>query len=550
MVGIATHRRYLCSLFIVIIAGVIWFSFLGYRDLIEPDEGRYAEIPREMVATGDWITPRLNGFKYFEKPAFQYWATAISYKLFGQSNATARLWTASFGFLCALFVWYVGAIAFGKNTGFYAFLLTISSFLFTALGHILTLDMSVSVFLVMAIGSLVVAQKKKEIPSQALWWSLLSWCCLAGAVLSKGLIGVVLPAGTLVIYSIWQRDWKLWAEIHLFKAILILLALTVPWFYLVCQRNEEFFHFFFIHEHWERYTTNEAHREGSFFYFIPVFLIGTMPWAGIAINAITKPSFNWRTDKGKPFDAEKFMWTFCVFVFLFFSFGHSKLPPYILPIFPVLAILMGKKIDQQQGMRLNAWLVLAFSVVLLVVGLLATQFANEKNPIDLYAGYRPWIIGSSLLLFLSSICLIRWEKNVNSAVLITSFCALISFQLIGWGFQNIASSRSSKELAEAIYENQLSNVTIYSVDGTYPQSLPFYIKNKIILTGYKGEMAMGIEAEPENWLRDTDEFIKRWKNEKQAVAVIKREDFDKFKTYDIPMRVIYDGPRRIAVAKN
>ena len=92
---------------VIILIGVIWFMLPGYRDLVEPDEGRYAEIPREMVASGDWVTPRLNGFKYFEKPALQYWMTAATFKLFGESNATARLWVMAAGFAGALWMMYV-----------------------------------------------------------------------------------------------------------------------------------------------------------------------------------------------------------------------------------------------------------------------------------------------------------------------------------------------------------------------------------------------------------------------------------------------------------
>ena len=253
------------KLVVAALAAIIWFALLGYRDLIEPDEGRYAEIPREMVASGDWVTPRLNDFKYFEKPALQYWMTAISFKLFGESNASARLWTALIGFVCGLFIWYLGAKLFNPEAGFYGFIITISGLLFVGLGHYLTLDMGVSAFMVLGVGSLALAQSRRDDPVHVRNWMLLGWSMLAGAVLTKGLIGVVLPGGAVVLYSLWQRDWALWKNLHLFKGLLLFLLLTVPWFVAVSLANEEFAEFFFIHEHFDRYTTTAHQREGSIF---------------------------------------------------------------------------------------------------------------------------------------------------------------------------------------------------------------------------------------------------------------------------------------------
>ena len=145
---------------VIVLIGLIWFMLPGYRDLAEPDEGRYAEIPREMVESGDWVTPRLNGFKYFDKPAFQYWMTAATFKLFGESNATARLWVLIISFCCALWVMYVGGRLWGETVGFYAFLILISTLMYVVMGHLLILDMTLSAFMAGALGSLLIAQSQ------------------------------------------------------------------------------------------------------------------------------------------------------------------------------------------------------------------------------------------------------------------------------------------------------------------------------------------------------------------------------------------------------
>ena len=158
---------------------VLWFALLGYRDLIDPDEGRYAEIPREMVATGDWITPRLNGLKYFEKPAFQYWVTASTYVLLGDNTTTARLWVAVIGFLGALWIGFVAVKMYGYDAGLYSFIMTLSGMLYCGLAHYLSVDMTLSVCMVFGISCFVLAQQDRNntIPNRN--WMLLGWSALA-----------------------------------------------------------------------------------------------------------------------------------------------------------------------------------------------------------------------------------------------------------------------------------------------------------------------------------------------------------------------------------
>lgn len=273
-----------------VLAATAWFALLGYRDLIEPDEGRYAEISREMVSTGDWLTPRLNGFKYFEKPALQYWATAAGFELFGIGNTTARLWPALTGFFCALFIWFAGRRLYGPEAGFGALIITLNYPLYVAMGHILTLDMAVSAFMVLGVTSLALAQTLRDQPRRLRNWMLLSWAACGLAVLSKGLIGLVLPGGAVICYSIWQRDWSLWKHLHLGKGLLLFLAITAPWFIAVSLKNPEFAPFFFIHEHFARFTSNVHQRQGAPWFFVPLLLGGTLPWLAVTLKGLFFPA--------------------------------------------------------------------------------------------------------------------------------------------------------------------------------------------------------------------------------------------------------------------
>src|SRR5512137_1780920 len=176
---------------------VLWFGNLEYRDLSDPDEGRYAEIPREMVVTGDWVTPRLNDLKYFEKPALQYWATAALYTVFGVDEWVARLWPALAGVAALALTWFAGRRLFGPRVGLLSALLLGGTLHFVVFAHILTLDMTVTLFLTAAVLGFAVAQRDDASRRERDSWMLMAWAAMGGAVLGKGLIGIVLPAATV-----------------------------------------------------------------------------------------------------------------------------------------------------------------------------------------------------------------------------------------------------------------------------------------------------------------------------------------------------------------
>ena len=177
---------------------ILWFGALDERELFHPDEGRYAEIPREMVASGDWITPRLNGLKYFEKPVLQYWITAVSYLALGREEFVARLWPALSGFLTLFLVYSTGRRLAGVRAGLVAAAVLATTFQFFVFSQILTLDMGLSFFLTLALYGFLASQDLRATAVQQRNWAVLMWVAMALAVLSKGLVGVVLPALVLV----------------------------------------------------------------------------------------------------------------------------------------------------------------------------------------------------------------------------------------------------------------------------------------------------------------------------------------------------------------
>jgi 4-amino-4-deoxy-L-arabinose transferase-like glycosyltransferase len=532
----------------VLLCAVLWFSLLGQRELFDPDEGRYAGIPAAMVDTGDWLTPRLNDFKYFEKPVLQYWGTAVAFKVFGKSNTSARLWTGLLGFSTALFSMLVAFRLYGQRAAIYTFLITVSYLMVVAFGHYLTLDMALSAFLVMGIGSLVIAHSKTSSKNQTRNWMLAGWTALALATLTKGLIAVVLPAATVVVYSLWQRDWMLWKNLHLLKGLLLFFLISAPWFIAVSIANPEFAQFFFIHEHFERYTSEVHKREGPLYYFVPVLLLGVCPWLITSLRSLVKPGFKWLPDNAGQFDPERFMWTFVVVTFCFFSLGQSKLPGYILPVLPFIAVISGGQIASRDRIDADRWVMLFFGLLFLVGVFNIEQLASGHYPAEQWRSYKPWLIGSSVFSLLAFIVLSIKQIERLSAFAIAAFLSLASTLLIVSGANSLAESRSSKVVADIIQQSLPADAPVFSFQ-YYPEAAAFYLGKPITIVEYEGEMAMGVRLEPEKFIKTQDEFIAKWQNLDQAAVVVKQNRFKNLNVDALHGRIVYDGPKTLVIIK-
>lgn len=324
---------------LVVALAIVWFAPLGLRHLIPSDEGRYAEMAREMFVTGDWITPRYNGYKYFEKPPLQTWLNALTFAWFGIGEWQARLYTAVASFAGILLVGYTGARLFNPLSGFLAAVVLASAPYWNLMGHFNALDMGLAFWMALSLCSLLLAQRPGLRPAAARGWMWACWAAMAFAVLSKGLVGLILPGAVLVLYTLIARDWALWKRLYLVSGLVIFFAIVTPWFVLVQQRNPEFFNFFFIVQQFRRYLTPEQNRPGPLYYFVPVLLVGFLPWLSVAWQSIRHALRMPRQPNG--FSPMLVLLIWSAFIFLFFSASHSKLISYVLPVAPALALIIG-----------------------------------------------------------------------------------------------------------------------------------------------------------------------------------------------------------------
>lgn len=535
-------KRSVKLLAVLFALALVWFGSLDYRKLIKPDEGRYAEIAREMAASGDWITPRLNAIKYFEKPPLQYWATAAAYETLGESEWTARLWPALTGFAGILLAAFTARRLFGPTAGLFAAATLASSLLWLAMGHFNTLDMGLAFFLEVAVFGFLLAQEGNR------RWMLVAWAGLALAVLSKGIVALVLTGGTLVLYSLLTRDWSPWRRFEFARGLPLFLLIAAPWFIAVSLANPEFPRFFFIHEHFERFLTTVHRRVEPAWYFIPILLLGALPWTTMLLQALPQA---WPRRAMPEFQARRFLLLWCVVVFGFFSASGSKLPSYILPMFPALALLLAdalNRISRRALLGHLAFVALVASLATLLAPRVA-QRANEVTTAGMMSAYADWLTASAALWLAGTLIalVLAWRNHRTPALLTLAVASLLAAFGVLLGHDNLSRSNSSFHMAEQVRPLLTDNAPIYSVR-TYDQTMPFYLQRTMTMVEFQDEMAFGLAQEPAKWVPSLDEFKRRWNADIDAFALMEPAEFDKLRN-ELPMTEIARDTRRVFVRK-
>jgi len=536
-------------LILALIYAVLWFGTLNYRHLIPSDEGRYAEIAREMLVTGDWITPRYNGYKYFEKPPLQIWATASAFNIFGIGDWQARLWTALTGFLTIIFIGFTGARIFSARAGLLASIALASSPMWVIGGHINSLDMGLSAFLVAALCSLLLAQSSPN-KTDCRNWMWACWIFMALATLSKGVIGLAIPGMVFVVYSISAWDWKIWKRLHIISGTILFLAITAPWFVLVAQRNPEFLEFFFIHEHLQRFTQTAHSRTGPIYYFLPLLLLGFLPW----LAQIPRALFLAWQERNRDFSSGWLLACWFVVILGFFSISQSKLPGYIIPIFPALAMLVGYHLDRNLSSSDSSGLpwqlqTLFFAALGGIGFLFLGEVSKQARPDEIasYAQYTDWIVAALITLISFSLLAFAQSKR-NSLASITCFaigfflCALIA----GTGHETLGRAVSGADLVEKVKADIPEKANFYSVR-ILDHTVPFYLGRTMTMVEFPDELEFGVKQEPALWLPSLDAFIQRWKEDQTAYALMFPEQYLELLKLNLPMLAVGRDSRRVIV---
>ncbi|MDR1376397.1 MAG: glycosyltransferase family 39 protein, partial [Synergistaceae bacterium] len=509
---------------------LVFFWGLGSYELIDPDEGRYSEIAREMLETGDFVTPRLNYVKYFEKPVLHYWLTAASFAALGESEFASRLIPVlcALGGICVVFA--LARRYWGLDEGFYASVILSTGLLWFAVARLNILDMTVSFFITLSLAGFWRGcereEEKKEEKSRR--YLLVFYAGMAFATLSKGLIGIVLPGGIVFWYIVLTRRWRLIRRVLYGPGIALFILLTVPWFAMVCSVNDDFFYFFFVQEHFLRYTTSIHGRYQPFWFFVPVLAAGMIPWAGLLPDMFRTIRIEAESgNEGRSFGLFLGLWF--IVPFIFFSLSNSKLVPYIVPCLPPLAILGGHVLSSiaKGGGPAAKRLVLAngfFSSLMMLAGIVY-PLMDKKLGMALY----PYTLPAAASLAFGAFCgiFLYRRREYGRMVYVLCFLAVVNLLVFSRGFALKAELDSYKEPAAAIRE-QLGPDDVVVSYKSVAQGLSFYLKRRIVLADGAGELEFGARQEKDpQWFIDSQGLKELWFGKRRVFLVTEKRHEEK-----------------------
>ena len=544
-----SRDRWLLAGALLLLLLPVWVEPAGSW-LAEPDEARYAEISREMLASGDFVTPRLNGVPYFEKPPLLYWSNAASFRLFGETPWAARLPTRLFGLGTVVVLLFGTAGLWGMTAGLAAAILYLASPFGFVFSRVVLTDAPLTFFFAatLFLARATVLRREARRPWVAL--SALTGLAAAGGFLSKGLVAVVLPGAIFVFWCLASRLARPLSLLLLGPAVSAFLLAGAPWFVLAERRSPGFLHFFFIHEHFQRFATPVAQRSGPIYYFILVFFAGFLP-ALPFFFATLKRTRDWRRWRDEDPDAFFFLLWFAV-VFFFFSFSRSKLPPYLLPAIPAAAALAARSLA---GARLSAtagtaaWRASAFLATLLPGWVLLDPTARASVR-DFHLA--PIAIAGLGVLLIGAWTAPRLSRRSTAAALFSLAAGWAGFGLmaaLAWPRIPPATALHDFSAAAAAAARKTGAAVVgYQ---TYIQGLPWALKSPVPVADYTGELEPQFERDPKVrealfWTRE--KFWSEWKSGKRLIGVVRKSDLREFESAAIPARVLASGPKHFLLA--
>jgi 4-amino-4-deoxy-L-arabinose transferase-like glycosyltransferase len=483
-----------------------------------------------MLASGDFVLPHLNGVVYFEKPPLLYWAVAGFMKVFGPDEFAMRAVPALFALGGVLLAYAAGRRLHNRRTGLAAAIILGTSILYFALARILILDMAVSVLMSATLFCFILGVR--EAPGwRRRWFFYGLYASAALATLTKGLIGFLVTGAVMFFWLLIFNQWKRLRPLYLPSGVLLFLAIAAPWHILAAQRNGEWAHFYFVREHWERFTTTEHGRYEPFWFFIPVVLGGLFPWMGFLWHAVRDALAGGWARRKENADAW-FLVTWAVFIFLFFSKSQSKLIPYILPVFPPLAVLIGAwlvkviEADDRPRLRTGLWV---FSVVAVILGLGIT-YAVLVPGIIRHAAQMQAVRADGLY---SAFALIAgafaahwfWKKRHAFAVVLTMAGSVTMLLLALAHAQDDIARPGTRDLATTFKSQAQPNDRVYHYREFF-HDFVFYSEREVGTVGYASELELAIDpaARASGRFIDDAEFLRQWSGTTRIWAVARKSD--------------------------
>ena len=459
---------------------VLFLANLGGAALFEPDEARNAEKAREILLLNDWVTPHENFVPVLDKPMFFYWLVAISFKLFGVSEWSARLPSALTALGCLLLVFCFADKLWGRWVALWSVLILATSVEFFLLARLVIIEMSLTLFISLALCAFYSAVHAEDGRTRRLQCAMM-YLALSAGTLNKGLVGLIIPGMVCFFYLSITRQWSALSKLYLLPGALGYLALVVPWYLWAEARNPGYLRYYFWDEHFIRYFTDEFNRTKHWYYFSGVLALGFVPWTALVPIAAHRLCRNLD-------DGNLFLGLWVVLPMVFFSASNSQLPHYILPIFPALAVLTGRTIaalfqeGTTHGMRWPLYFpwAVATAAILSIVSraLWPALYSGELQQKIPDIGFSMAICGLALLLFYL-VCIAANAKGYwtdQPGMFYGLLASTASFFLLFGEFHETASLRRSTKALAINVASHVSSETQVAIYNAYLAGLVFYLK--------------------------------------------------------------------------
>lgn len=545
--------------------GLLFLLLLNHRPLNNPDESRYSEIAFEMLHSGDFITPRFNGILFLDKPPLYYWLQASAIKMFGPSNGSLRFFPALFALFGGICVYTTCKKLFSPQSALLSAIILLTSPLYFFIGLYANLDMEVAVLISNALLFFAVGEFSATSPKYKKRYYYAAYLSAGLAILTKGLIGIVLPALSVGLWLLLTGQLKRLKEFCIPSGLLLILLINAPWYYLAEQANPGFSHFFFYEQQFTRFVGHQFNAQNPFYFYPGLLLAGTFPWSVFSLQALytqckkARPAIKIK-HKEKNNEQFKFQlkqasillyflcWLFSIT--FFFSLPASKLASYIIPAMPPLTILIAHYLyNEGRSNRLVPYAfytMLAISFIILIT-LLAANHYLTLPAIGFYL-----ILAAACTLFICACltCIIKTRTTSYFLYVMTALtlCYLLTLSVPYW-IEHLADKKptisSTQQLAATIKKK--SQQSLYAYKSFY-YDLPILLGHPITIVetwdqpnleqidSWIGKFAWGQKKEGKKspFLMLPSEFWSIWQNSSKKVLVITRkENLSDFKSYNL-----------------
>lgn len=437
---------------VAIITIFIVFSNLGGVPLLDPDEPVYAETPKEMFVFNEFVSPRIFGEYWYDKPPMYYWLVAASYKILGVNEFAARFPSAALAVVCALVVYWSGRRLFNERTGMASALVLATSIEYFYLGKAAVTDITLVLFLSLSLLSFI----EKRYYAAYLFAGL--------ATLTKGPIGLLFPGGIIFFYLLATRNWSLLKSMKIPSGLLVYALVAAPWYIIMYKIHGSIFIDTFLGFHnITRFTSPEHPELVLWYYYIPVLVLGFFPWTTIMLQSIWASL----TASNRNFSTLLFLNIWALFIFIFFTISQTKLVSYILPMYPPLAMIVGWYIDMiwsRKNIRFTSWpILLGLLTILFTAGMI---LGSKTMPIlqnGIYVASGIFIVMALLVIYFT------WRKEIGRAFW-TQIIAMVTFAmvLVFMLFPLAAPNFTTKNIAQEFTKQYDGTSPVYIIKFLHP----------------------------------------------------------------------------------